>query len=147
MVTEYQHKSLQTDLHKAAKIIDEQQTEIERLKADFKTAFDEAWKRGCEIERLKERIALLEDVAVAAEDDWEGAIANCGKYPESGKDCSAWIERGLRCSDCPTEVWMGSTGVALDKLRDTIKLCGEAAQTPAQPAHADLYQGKKNEPR
>lgn len=68
------------------------------------------------LEAARTMQALL-DVAVAAEDDWEGAIANCGKYPESGKDCSAWIERGLRCSDCPTEVWMGSTGVALDKLR------------------------------
>lgn len=47
MVTEYQHKSLQTDLHKAAKIIDEQQTEIERL---------------------QKRNAALEAVATAADD-------------------------------------------------------------------------------
>ena len=96
VVTEYQHKSLQTDLHRAAKIIDEQQTEIERLQQTLNawniTHTDEVNALQEEIERLKERNALLEDVAAAAEEfdkvlyggsrKWAAVMSALGKLRE-----------------------------------------------------------------
>ena len=52
------------------------------------------------------------DLLIAMLEDMEGAKANCGKYG-GVRDCRAWTERNLRCSDCPVEVWLSSTYEAL----------------------------------
>ncbi len=51
--------------------------------------------------------AILKEIYQAAQEDMEGAKANCGKYG-GARDCSAWTDRNLRCSDCPVEVWLSS---------------------------------------
>ena len=68
----------------------------------------------CELKAEIERLRAIEN---AAKDDMECAKANCGKYGGS-RNCSAWINRDLRCSDCPVEVWLGSTFEALQQEND-----------------------------
>ncbi len=67
-----------------------------------------------EIEQLQARNEQLE---TAMRDDMAGAVANCGKYGGE-RDCAPWVDRGLRCSDCPVEVWLSSTHEALAALEE-----------------------------
>jgi chromosome segregation ATPase len=83
--------------------IDELEAENERLREIIDTRLPD---QGRQIERLR---AVYE----AAKNDMKSAKANCGKFPESSRDCSSWIERGMRCSDCPVEVWLAETSDAL----------------------------------
>lgn len=55
--------------------IDLQADKIKRLRSNLKAAFDESWKRGCEIERLKEQ-NLRQSVELSEEIERLQALLN-----------------------------------------------------------------------
>jgi len=99
---------------------DEAYREIERLTNAFTEladALNKALPGGTPSEWMKdiERLQAMLDVAAPAKDNLACAVANCGKTG-GDRDCSAYVNYGLRCSDCPVEIWLASIVEALDKL-------------------------------